>query len=141
MQNFDTQRLLLSHFEGTTEARKQWLEKMEYFVPTEVDPYTTFGELIADFHDAGRSMQAISRSNCRGLVMPSESFYKYLTVTKGLVDVKQIMRIVDEQHEVYSALLHHTDTFNDAYPHITIADNFGAWKTSIESILFHSSVV
>ena len=95
VQNFDTQRLLLSHFEGTAEARKQWLEKMEFFVPTELDPNATFGELIADFHDANRSMQAISRSNCRGLVMPSENFYKYLTVTKGLVDVRQIMRIFD----------------------------------------------
>jgi hypothetical protein len=51
------------------------------------------------------------------------NYYKYLTVTKGLVDVRQIMQIVDEQHAVYNALFHHTDTFNVAYrdPQITIA--------------------
>ncbi len=67
-------------------------------------------------------LQAISRSNCRDLVMQSENFYKYLTVTKGLVNVRQIMPIVDEQHAVNSALFHHTDTFNVAYPHIIIAE-------------------
>ncbi len=55
VQRFDSQRLLLAHFEGTTEVRKQWLEKLEFFVPTELDPNATFGGLIADFDDAGRS--------------------------------------------------------------------------------------
>jgi hypothetical protein len=32
------------------------------------------------------------------------------------------MHIVDERNAVYSALFHHTDTFNVAFPHITIAD-------------------
>jgi hypothetical protein len=73
VQSFDTQRLLLSHFNGSAEAGKQWQEKMEFklFVPTELDPKVPFAELIPGFHDAGRSMQATSRSNCRGLVMPS----------------------------------------------------------------------
>ncbi len=71
VQSFDTQRLLLSHFNGSAEAGKQWQEKMEWFVPTKRDPKVPFAELIPGLHDAGRSMQATSRSNCRGLVMPS----------------------------------------------------------------------
>jgi hypothetical protein len=122
VQTFDTQRLLLAHFEGSSEHRKLWLESMEFFIPTELEPDATFGELVADFHNAGRSMKAVSRSNCRGLVLPSESFYKYLTVTKGLVSVKELMRKVDEQHAVFHALFHRTDTFNDEYPDMTIAD-------------------
>ncbi len=71
------------------------MEKMEWFVPTELEPNTLFSDLIAGFHNACCFMQAISSSNCRGVVMQSYNIYKYLTVTKGLVDAQQIMQIVD----------------------------------------------
>jgi hypothetical protein len=124
VQSFDTQRLLLSHFEGSAEARKQWQEQMEWLIPTELDQKALFSDLIAGFHDASRSMQEISRNNCQGLVMQSYNFYKYLTVNKGLVDVEQIMQLVDEEHATYrdNDLFHCTDSFNADHPQITIAD-------------------
>jgi hypothetical protein len=117
VQSFDAQRFLLAHFEGSAEARKQWEEKLGWFIPTELDPKTPFSELIAGFHDAGRSMQAISRSNCRGLVMPSYNYCKYLTVNKGLVDVKQ-----NTSSMLCTMICSITQTFNVEYPQITIAD-------------------
>ncbi len=81
---------------------------MEWFVPTEIDQL--------GFHEAGRSMQAISRGNCRSLVVPSYSYYKYLTVTNGLVYAQQIMQIVDEEYEMYNVLFHCTDDFNKEFP-------------------------
>jgi hypothetical protein len=122
LQSFDVQHLLLAHFEGSAEARKNWLEKIEWFIPTELDPKAQFSELIAGFHEVGRSMQAISCSDCRGLVVTSYNYYKYLTVTKRLVDAQQIMQIDDKEYEMYSVLFNCTDAINVEYPHITIAD-------------------
>ncbi len=54
--------------------------------------------------------------------MLSYNYYKYLTVTKGLVDTQQIMQIVDEEYAEHNELFHHTDAFNVEYPQLTIAD-------------------
>ena len=122
VQSFDVQRLLLANFEGSADARKTWLEKMEYFVPTEIDPNAAFSDLIVGFHEAGRSMQAISRSNVRGLVVPSFNFYKYITVTKKIVDAQQMMQIVDEEYAMYKVLFHETAEFHNKFPHMSIEE-------------------
>jgi hypothetical protein len=95
-----------------------------------LDPQAPFSDLIVGFHEAGRSMQAISRSNCRGLVVPSYKFYKYLAVTKKLVDSQQLMQIVDEEYEMYKVLFHRTDDFNKEFPYMTIADTFECMENS-----------
>jgi hypothetical protein len=46
VQSFDTDRLLLSHFEGSAEARKQWQEKMGWFVPTDLEPNAPLGSIM-----------------------------------------------------------------------------------------------
>jgi hypothetical protein len=53
LQSFDTQRLLHSHVEGSAEYCKQWLENMEWFVPTELELNAPFSDLIAGFHNHG----------------------------------------------------------------------------------------
>lgn len=95
---------------------------MEYFVPTEIDPNAAFSDLIVGFHEAGRSMQAISRSNVRGLVVPSFNFYKYITVTKKIVDAQQMMQIVDEEYAMYKVLFHETAEFHNKFPHMSIEE-------------------
>jgi hypothetical protein len=54
--------------------------------------------------------------------MQSYNYYKYLTVTKRLVDVNQIMQIVDQEYAMYKDLFQCTDAFNVEYPQITNAD-------------------
>jgi hypothetical protein len=80
-----TQRLLLLYVEGSENVRKKWKENLKFFCPTKLELRAQFSHLITQVRLAGRSM-TLSRSAVHGHVMPSYKFYKYMTVTKELVD-------------------------------------------------------
>jgi hypothetical protein len=90
VQKFDTKRLLLSYVKGSVDVCKQWQQNLKFFCPTELEQKEQFSQLITQFKFslAGSSMTA-----SHGLVMQSDGFFKYLTVTKQLVDDEQIQKL------------------------------------------------